>query len=587
MRRTLAIVPLLLLLFVALATGRGRVEAPSAPDSLSGLHLYTEGIKQRTIARDNARALALFQQAVAQDSTLAPAYYELTLLSQKAPQQALDYARRAYALDSTNRWYHQALGHSLIMADRYKEALDVYRSLQKREPQEPDHYRILAALYEQNQNPYMAIATLDSAELRFGRIPLLSQMKRRLLVATHQRERALSEAQELVKADPYEVEHRVVLAELYHLAGNDSLARVEYDQALKINPSSLKAIFSKADFHQERKEWREMMALMQPIFAHKEMDLPTKLRYINRFTADVEFYRQYYLQINALINTLALLYPDNPEVVKIHAQHLIRSGELEQALTLYKSHLSDEPPVEEYFEMVVDIESYQKQADSVRHYASLALKHFPRNLYFRLANGNLALSLGQSDEAIKVYLQALPYADTDSLRGVIWGSIGDAWHQKAEQIARAKDSLSAAPKLPKKEVKACYKAYDKSLHYWSDNALVLNNYAYFLSEENRELERAFEMSSRALELSDRNATYLDTHAWVLYRLGRYEEAKRYIQQAVAFDDTQSGEILLHYGDILSAMGERFLAEIYWRKALEAGYHKGAIEARFAPKTNQP
>lgn len=102
---------------------------------------------------------------------------------------------------------------------------------------------------------------------------------------------------------------------------------------------------------------------------------------------------------------------------------------------------------------------------------------------------------------------------------MIWGFIGDTWHQKAtageqdidNNFARAvrKGSFRA-------DMKQCYKAYDHSLRYDPDNAMVLNNYAYFLSLEGRELEKALTMSSRAIALTDNNPTYLDTHAWVLF-----------------------------------------------------------------------
>ena len=75
-------------------------------------------------------------------------------------------------------------------------------------------------------------------------------------------------------------------------------------------------------------------------------------------------------------------------------------------------------------------------------------------------------------------------------------------------------------------MKQCYKAYDRSLRYDPDNAMVLNNYAYFLSLEERDLEKALAMASRATALTDNNPTYLDTHAWVLFKLGRVDEARK-------------------------------------------------------------
>ena len=112
-----------------------------------------------------------------------------------------------------------------------------------------------------------------------------------------------------------------------------------------------------------------------------------------------------------------------------------------------------------------------------------------------------------------------------------------------------------------------------------DNILVLNNWAYFLSLDGKRLDEALRMAERANELSPRNPTYMDTQAWILFKLDRLEEARQLMRQAVALDGQQSKELLLHYGDILHALGEQFMAETYWKKALDKGYDKAVIEER--------
>jgi tetratricopeptide (TPR) repeat protein len=91
------------------------------------------------------------------------------------------------------------------------------------------------------------------------------------------------------------------------------------------------------------------------------------------------------------------------------------------------------------------------------------------------------------------------------------------------------------------------------------------------------------MASRANELEQNNATYLDTKAWVLYKLGRFAEAKKIMQQALSLNREKSAEYPLHYGDILHALGEEFMAKTYWRKALEMGADAKEIEKRFLPE----
>lgn len=562
MKRIFAIACTCALFSAAFVAGKGGADAPAWPDSLRSAYLYTEGIKQTLIADDSLRARELFREAIRNDSTYAPAYYELASnLMTSDTEQAVGLARRAYELDTTNTWYLQFYGQMLVVGKRYGEAVDIFRRLRAREPKEPNNYRLLAALYEQQGQPFSAIAVLDSSEIRFGRIPMLSAMKRRLLVQTGQLEKAVTEAKALAESIPYEAEHHVVLAELYGLMNKDSLARTEYERAMKIDSTDVATLMSIADYYNSKQDYRSLLAVTRRIFASDDLSAESKVRRFGLFTADMRFYREYYLQLNALASQLAIKYPNDRQVVELYANHLIASGELEQALALYKLHTQDTPPVQDYFRAVVDIESYLQRPDSVEKYVSQALARFPDDPSFYIARGHAQVYAKRYEEAIRAYRSSLRYAPTDSLRGRIWGYIGDTWQQVGLSDAKAR----------KRAMKECYRAYDKSLSYYKNNPLVLNNYAYFLSEEGRDLERALEMASRTLALTDNNPTYLDTYAWVLFKLGRTDEAKKTMQQAIALDGQNSPELLLHYGDILAAAGEKFMAEIYWRKALEKGY----------------
>lgn len=173
MKRLTATTVLCLLLFsAAFVTGKGPSAAPEYPDSLRSVWLYTEGVKQNAIAGDSVRARELFLEAIRNDSTLRPGLLRTRGERHvRHARRAVELARKAFRLDTTNKWYHQFYGQALIYAGRYDEALKVYRRLQTENPKDPDNYRILAALYEQKQSPVMALVTLDSAELRFGAFP--------------------------------------------------------------------------------------------------------------------------------------------------------------------------------------------------------------------------------------------------------------------------------------------------------------------------------------------------------------------------------------------------------------------------------
>ena len=591
MRKTLLLLLLTAVFCGAFARKTPQVApAPQVPDSLRGFYLFTEGIKQAFIERDTAAARASLERSVEADSTYGPAWYELAelLLYNDAPA-ALRHAERAFRTDTTDKWYLLQLGQAQILNDRYRDAIRTYNRLREVDAQNPDSYRVLAMLYDQEGQPFSAIAVLDSAEVRFGRIDALSELKRRLLVGTRQYDRAVAEAQALLEAAPYKAENYLLLGELYARQKKDSLALVQFAEAYRIDSTSVAVLATYSEFYNERRDYASSLNYTRRLFASDEMPLDDKLTYFDRITGDRNFYSTFYLQINDLATTLAMKYPHDPRVVKLYGDHLIASGQLDDALTYYKTHLDDLPPRIDYFNMVIDIESYKQRPDSVEHYTSRAMNLFPENVDLHLRKGQMLSYAKRYDEALKFYKNSLRLAPGDSLRGAVWGIIGETYHlmgqqalQKQSEDRRPKASLYESRKGPAARcMRKCYDAYDRSLALRYDNAMVLNNYAYFLSLEGRDLERALAMAGRAIVLEENNPTYLDTYAWVLYRLGRYDEAKKTMQQALSLDRSQSPDLQLHYGDILAALGEKFMAEVYWKKALEGGYDDpDAIVERF-------
>ena len=571
-KRPVSLLLLSLLFCTAFAGGRRGAGAscPSVadtvPDSVRSLYYYTEGLKQRQIKGDTVGAAASFRAAIGHDTTYAPAYYELAATWGESAPQRLDEVIRlsgtASRLDTTNKWYLQLYGQSLVLGSRYDRATEVYRRLTRLDPRNADHYRLLAALYEQLQRPTEALAVLDTATVRFGRLAPLEAMKQRLLLATGQYERATREAEALVAAEPYEASHRLALGQIYERTGRDSMAQATYSRAVALAPGDLTTLAVVGDYYNRKRNYRAFLSITRRLFESDALSVEGKVSQFERLTSDVRFYRQYYLQINELAELLALKYPQDPSVADLYGQHLIASGELDKALSLYKAHTSDRPAVKRYFTMVIDIESYKQRPDSAERYVQEAQRLFPDDAEFRIARGHLHAYAKRYNEAVKSYRASLPYATTDSLRGVIWGYIGDSYYGAGE-------------------TRRCYKAYDRSLRYWLENAMVLNNYAYFLAEEGRRLGEALDLSGRAVALEGNNPTYLDTYGWVLYKLGRIEEAKKTMQLAISLDGGRSADLQLHYGDILAASGERFMAEVYWRKALENGYEDPeAISQRF-------
>jgi Tfp pilus assembly protein PilF len=141
--------------------------------------------------------------------------------------------------------------------------------------------------------------------------------------------------------------------------------------------------------------------------------------------------------------------------------------------------------------------------------------------------------------------------DNQPLLAQFWSSLGDAYHAN-------------------KEHERSDNAYDKALALDPDNVNTLNNYAYYLSERNEELAKAERMSKRSNELAPGQPSYQDTYAWILFRAGKFAEARTWIEKAIASGGKDQGVIVEHYGDILYKLGETSAALEQWKLAKELG-----------------
>ncbi len=109
--------------------------------------------------------------------------------------------------------------------------------------------------------------------------------------------------------------------------------------------------------------------------------------------------------------------------------------------------------------------------------------------------------------------------------------------------------------------------------------MILNNYGYYLSLREVELEKAEKMSRITINAEPDNPTYLDTYAWILHKAGKQEQALEYIEKAVRSGGEEDSDILEHYGDILYALERKEEAAKYWKKAVEAGSESEELEEK--------
>lgn len=526
-----------------------------APDTLSRSYRHIEAVKHYT-NNDYKRAAAIWQELIAEDSTYSPASYYMSLISNG--EEAREYAYMAYRADSMNKWHVQNLGAQLIANERYKEALPIYRHLVQLDKHNALTYYTLAVLYGMHDMPYSAISTIDTVEMRMGRSPAFSEMKMDLLIGVGNYEKAIEEGQRIIEESPYDVNAHVRLAQSYEASGRNSLAEETYRKACELDATDISALSAIVEYYRRNGDMANMLGYEARLFADKRIDISDKISRLERYTRDYNTYSAHFFRIGSIIAQLAIDYPTDRRVVNAYASHLIAGGNNKEAMEYMRRHLDDTEATAEEHMMVMQYELYLEEEELLNEDLQRTLSRFPEDVNILSFSAFLASDRGDNEGAIEILRGALKHASNDEERSMLWGHLGDIYHE--QQL-----------------IKKCFKAYDKALRYNPNNVLVLNNYAYFLSLEGINLDRALEMAERMIAIESGNYTYLDTYAWVLHSLGRNSEAKSIMQQALSLSSQRDADLLAHYGDILWSLGETYVAESYWDKAVKQGYDMEKME----------
>jgi tetratricopeptide (TPR) repeat protein len=110
-------------------------------------------------------------------------------------------------------------------------------------------------------------------------------------------------------------------------------------------------------------------------------------------------------------------------------------------------------------------------------------------------------------------------------------------------------------------------AFDKALLLAPDAAETLNYLGYMLADRGVKLEHAHELIAKAVRLEPKNAAYLDSLGWVLYKLNQPADALPQELKAIELSPEPDAILFDHLGDIYAALKQTDKARESWRKSL--------------------
>lgn len=497
-------------------------------------------------------AIKLYEKTLDIDKAYDPAMYELgrIFILQQKYTEALFWVEKAYKIDDSNKWY------ALLLIDLYRnnyqipEAITVYEQLLVNEPNNTDYLLSVSGLYTATEDYSKAIESIE----RIEKIDGISEKTRIQMKNLYMQEGDFKQAAAVMialsDAFPQEEKYCSMIAEMYMQQQKPDEALEWYDKVLEINPNNPYIQITLADYYAKKDDLSTAYKYLKEGYSNPNLDIDTKIQVLATY---MNATNQQSIQKDRAYELIDILVVTHPDSYKSHAIY----GDLLFSDSLYQK------AAEEY-EIVIKLDStsftvwnqllyclgmddnHQKVAD----FSYRAMEQFPEQEFPYYVNALANFRLEDTQAAIATLEQGLYFVSNQGLAEQFYMLLGDAYHNEGD---------------PKK----AYENYDNCLRINPENSFVLNNYAYYLSLENKDLDKAKEMAQKAIEI-DANENNLDTYGWILYLLEDYQEALKYISQSIEITENPSAVVLEHLGDVYMAMGNSKEAKNYWKKAKKAG-----------------
>ncbi len=517
--------------------------------------LFFDALKARK-QEDNTHALILFKQFVAVRPEVAAAHFEMSRIyaEEKQIELSLSSIKKAMTLDVTNKWYKETYATILATTGKNLEAALAFAQLSDADGKD-DEYAISAAeCYEKASLLRDALRYTDTAIARNVDDEELLMRKIQLLLKLNNAEKAIETAKKLIAEYPKNGRYYKLLGDIYDNNQMPEKATEVYMEAEKKLPNDASVQLGLAGHYIKIGDTTKYKDYVRKAITNKNISTESQLEllksYIQSMPDDVSALKE----ALPLIANLAQQEPNDAVILEYYGNALEGSNFTDSAALLYKKSLAIKPGNFSVWGRLMINYLDKPYADSLIKYSEKAMRLFPNQAVTHFYNGVGHMNKNNFSLASKAILRAIdlqPDNDTERL-AQMYSTLGDVYYSNKEY------SLSD-------------EAFEKALSFDANDASVLNNYSYYLSERGIKLDAAEKMSKKSLELRPGEATFLDTYAWILYKKSSYKEAKVFILKAIdAANNSNDGTLYEHLGDIQYKLNEKDKAIDSWKKAKEKG-----------------
>ena len=461
---------------------------------------------------------------------------------------SISHLRKAVELDPHNYWYKRRLADLYRAAGEDEMVVQMYESILQEFPDKMEVSYDLLSLYLKQEQFEKALQTLADIEKTSGPSEQVTRTRYDIL-------RQLARDEEAIQAlvdfnDQFTSPSILSMMGDYYLGEHkDSLALACYEESLRTQSDYVPAILGKSEVYRLGRKYDDYFATLDDFIDNDNVPVEAKGMYVSNIlrSLDPKIINLHRDGFDRMVGRLVDRHPSDTAALSTAGGYYYATGSLDKGVDCFKKAADLYPESLNQTVSCIQVLMMAERWEEVRDRCIAAFDRF-QELGFMDYLNSANYYLKDYDAVIRNcrYLIAREPKNTELVKSC-WSQIGDMHHLLGDS-------------------KSAFKAYDKALKIDPDYAPVLNNYAYYLSEDGKQLKKALAMSKKTVEAEPDNATYLDTYGWILHLLGRDKDAKPYFKHAMLYGGKDSAVIMDHYAEVLYALGEYDLAQVYWGQA---------------------
>lgn len=543
----------------------------STPDELAG-GFYAEALRQQQLGH-HTDAYMMLEQALQLNPQLVGALYVKANYEYGLgnPDTAEQLIAQAAALDTTNYQLQLALVSLHMQGGRQDEALNALERMAQRWPAKSELALQLAEMHAQREDYDGVIRALERVELLEGKSEEISRRKFQCYVRMGDEQRAFAEMQALAEEYPYDVQYQVLIGDLLLDAGRAYEAKAVYDQVRAEHPDNINVLLSLATYYTQTGDEENYRQVRDRLLLNDELKPEARLRFMQALAYSAMADDADTTDIMGLFRKLMDMPQQDTQLAELCARFFITKDAPEDDIRRVLSlMISIDPECDLARTELLSRAIKDNDVDEVVRLCQTAVAYSSDNpiYYYYLGVGHYQQH--RREEALDVMRRGItkttPQTSLDLVTNM-YAICGDLLHQLGDD-------------------EGAFLAYDSCLLYRPRDAMVLNNYAYYLALRGQDLDRAERMSALSNEVERKqvgadNPTYLDTYAWILFQQHRYDEALNVMEQVLALcgylpcdtitpdtTDTLDPDIMEHAGDIYIKAGHTDNALQCWQKAID-------------------